>query len=98
VAEGYANNMRLYEATGVGTILITDFKSNLNDLFEVGKEVETYKTKEELLEKIEYYLTHETERKIIAEAGQRRTLKDHTYRVRMIELSGILSKYLNQNV
>jgi spore maturation protein CgeB len=96
VAENYANNMRLYEATGTGALLITDFKPNLNDLFVVGREVETYKTKEELLEKIEYYLSHEAERKIIAEAGQRRTLKDHTYRSRMVELSAILSKHLNK--
>ena len=37
VAENNANNMRLYEATGVGALLITDRKDNLNDLFEVGK-------------------------------------------------------------
>jgi hypothetical protein len=38
-AEGHANNMRLYEATGVGTCLLTDRGSNLGELFEVGREV-----------------------------------------------------------
>lgn len=93
-AENYANNMRLYESTGGGTMLITDAKDNLGELFEIGKEVETYRTKEELLEKINYYLAHEDERKKIAEAGQRRTLKDHTYEVRMKELIAILEKYV----
>jgi len=93
-AENYANNMRLYESTGVGTMLITDYKDNLNELFEVGKEIETYKTKEELLEKINYYLVDEDERQKIALAGQQRTLKDHTYEKRMIELINILNKYL----
>jgi len=95
VAENYANNMRLYESTGVGTMLITDLKDNLNELFEIGREIETYSSKEELAEKIKYYLTHEDERKKIAQAGQQRTLKDHTYEIRMKELIEILNKYLN---
>ncbi len=93
-AENYANNMRLYESTGVGTMLITDLKDNLNELFEIGKEIETYSSKEELAEKIKYYLTHEKERKRIAQAGQQRTLKDHTYKIRTKELIKILNKYL----
>ena len=32
-ARQYANNMRLYEATGVGSLLVTDAKENLADLF-----------------------------------------------------------------
>jgi glycosyltransferase involved in cell wall biosynthesis len=93
-AENNANNMRLYESTGVGTMLITDYKDNLNELFEIGKEIETYKTKEELLEKIKYYLEHDDQRQKIALAGQARTLKDHTYQKRMVELINILNKYL----
>ncbi len=36
IAGDYANNMRLYEATGVGSLLLTDEKVNLGDLFERG--------------------------------------------------------------
>ena len=42
IAENHANNMRLYKATGVGTLLITDAKSDLSELFEPGDEVVTY--------------------------------------------------------
>lgn len=93
-AENNANNMRLYESTGVGAMLITDHKDNICEMFEVGKEIETYKTKEELLEKVNYYLTHEDERKKIATAGQKRTLKGHTYEIRMVELVNLLNKYI----
>ncbi len=93
-AENHSNNMRLYEATGVGTMLITDYKDDLHKLFEIGKEVETYKTKEELINKVNYYLTHDKEREKIAKAGQKRTLKDHTYKHRMEELVKILNKYV----
>jgi hypothetical protein len=94
IAESYANNMRLFEATGVGTLLITDWKVNLHEMFEPGKEVIAYRTKEECAELIQYYLAHEDERESIARAGQQKTLKDHTYYQRMQELVQIASKYL----
>jgi len=82
----YANNMRLYETTGVGTLLLTDWKQNLGDLFEPEKEVAVYRTPEECVDRIRYYLDHESERARIAQAGQARTLRDHTYRQRMEQL------------
>lgn len=94
VAENYANNMRLYEATGVGTLLLTDHKDNLGELFEIGKEVIAYTSKEEAAEMIHYYLAHPDEAQEIARAGQKRTLSEHTYRHRMKELVEILQRYL----
>lgn len=94
VAGDYANNMRLYEATGCGTLLIVDKKDNLGEIFEIGKEVVAYENTEDLIDKIKYYLSHEEERKKIAKAGQERTLRDHTYEVRTKELVSILEKYL----
>ena len=94
VAENYANNMRLFESTGVGAMLITDYKDNLPELFKIGTEIETYRTKKELVEKVNYYLAHNKERAQIAKSGQKRTLKEHTYIKRMTELLKILSKYL----
>lgn len=93
-ADNYANNMRLYEATGVGTLLITDRKDNLGELFEVGKEVVAYSTPEEAAEMIRYYLDHPDEAEQIAKAGQARTLSEHTYKKRMEELVPILQHYL----
>lgn len=90
----YANNMRLYEATGVGTMLLTDWKDNLHEMFEPGKEVAAYRNSEECAELINYYLEHEDDRKAIAHAGQERTLRDHTYSNRMWELVDIVQKYL----
>jgi hypothetical protein len=94
-ADVYANNMRLFEATGVGTLLITDWKVNLSEMFEPGKEVVTYRTPEECAELIEYYLDHPDERAAIAQAGQRRTLQEHTFYHRMQELSAILERHLS---
>ena len=94
VAGPFANNMRLYEATGVGTLLLTDSKQNLRELFEPGEEVVTYDGPEDLAEKIRYYLKHDEERRRIAAAGQARTLREHTYARRMKELVQILERAL----
>lgn len=98
IAENYANNMRLFEATGMGALLITDKKDNLNDLFEIGKEVVAYENDDDLLEKIRYFGENADEREKIAKAGQLRTLRDHSYAKRMTELSLILERYLNNQL
>jgi spore maturation protein CgeB len=94
VAAAYAGNARLFEATGVGTLLVTDWKRNLHEMFEPGKEVICYRTAEECAELIQYYLEHDDEREAIARAGQQRTLHDHTYYNRMQEFADIVQKHL----
>ena len=42
--------MRLYEATGVGTLLVTDYKDNLHEMFIPGKEVVVYRDADEAVE------------------------------------------------
>jgi spore maturation protein CgeB len=92
-ARQYANNMRLYEATGVGSLLVTDAKENLADLFEPGREVVTYRSGHELVAQVRRYQADEDARREIAAAGQARTLRDHTYAVRMSELAEILERH-----
>lgn len=96
VAENYANNMRLYEATGVGTMLLTDRKDNLGDLFEIGREVVSYESPDEAIALIKYYAEHVEEAAAIARAGQERTLREHTYAHRMEELLPILRTWLGK--
>jgi len=95
VAESYANNMRLYEATGVGAMLLTDQKDNLADLFEPGREVVAYGSAAEAAELIRFYLANPTKAADIARAGQRRTLREHTYEKRMGELVPLLRRHLH---
>ena len=91
----YANNLRLYEATGMGALLITDWKENLHEMFEPGQEVVAYHSPEECAELVQYYLRHDAERKAIADAGQQRTLQEHTYAHRVRELVENVRKYLS---
>jgi hypothetical protein len=91
-AEGYANNMRLYEATGVGTALLTDRGSNLAELFEPGSEVATYHDADEAAAEARRLLEDEPARARLAAAGQRRTLTEHTFSLRMAELNVMLEE------
>ncbi|MGE5329736.1 MAG: glycosyltransferase [Deltaproteobacteria bacterium] len=90
----YASNMRLWEATGVGTCLITDWRKNLNELFIPDKEIVTYKSVDECVEKVKWLLEHPAECQEIAKAGQARTLKEHTFSQRAIELDEMIRKEL----
>ena len=94
VAENHANNMRLFEATGCGALLITDYKDNLADLFDIGKEVVAYRTPDECEALIQYYQHHPEEAAQIARAGQARTLRDHGYDARMRDTAAILSRHV----
>ena len=97
-AETSAGNARLFEATGMGTCLVTDSKKNLPQLFTPDTEVVTYRTIEECIEKVNYLLRHETERRDIATAGQRRTLRDHTYKRRAEQLDEIIRALFDDRV
>ncbi len=86
--------MRLFESTGVGTCLLTDSGSNIKDLFTTDKEVVTYNSEDELFEKLDYLLNNDSVRKEIGEAGQKRTLKDHSLRIRCKQISETLLKLI----
>lgn len=96
IAEGYANNMRLFEATGMGTLLLTDWKENLGEMFEVGREVVAYRSPDECAEMIEHYLNNDDERARIAAAGQARTLSEHSFANRMKELADVFETSLRR--
>lgn len=73
-------NMRVFEATACGALLVTDRVANgLETLFELEREIVTYRSDAELVERIDYFLAHPAEREAVAEAGYRRTAGEHTY-------------------
>jgi len=94
MAGPYANNMRLFEATGVGTLLVTDAKVNLGSMFEPGREVVSYRSPEDCVEVLQHFLRREKERQEIARAGQQRTLHHHTYHERMKDLVDLVHRYV----
>jgi spore maturation protein CgeB len=94
VAEGQANNMRLYEATGSGALLVTDRARMLDELFDPGAEVVAYADEDDLVQQVTRLMADDESRLRIAEAGQARTLAEHSYRDRMRELEAMLEERL----
>jgi spore maturation protein CgeB len=78
-----AGAKRLFEIAGAGAMMLTEAQPGLDTYFEVGHECAAFDTAEDAVEKIEYYIANEEARASMAAAGQHRTLRDHTYRVRM---------------
>lgn len=78
----YAANIRLFEVTGAGSCLITDYKENLEHYFDIEREIVTFKTKDELISKVKFLISNDIEREKIAKAGQHKTLTLHNYQLR----------------
>jgi hypothetical protein len=94
-AGAFTGNIRMFEATGVGTCLLTDWKADLPTLFEPDREVVAFRSPEECAEKARWLLERPAECAAIGREGQRRTLAEHSYRQRVGELDGLLRGALN---
>lgn len=77
---------RNFEIPGCGGFLLTDPAENLEEYYKIGSEIDTYLSLKELIDKIRYYLDHETEREAIAAAGYARIIQEHTYEQRFHQI------------
>lgn len=94
VAQGMTNNMRCFEATGCGAVLLTERSLNLQDFFS-GTEALGYGSPDEAIAAIQSLLKNDDVRREIGRRGQERTLSDHTYAKRMKTVSDVLVGMLN---
>lgn len=78
--------LRDFEAPMCRSCYLTGHTEELAEFYEIGKEVDTYRTPEELADKAKYYLAHPPAAQALREAGYRRALRDHTWRRRFEEL------------
>lgn len=83
-------NPRTFEISACGTLQLCDARDDLARFYEPAKEIVTYSSPQDLLEKVEFYLTHEKERQDIALRALERTYRDHTYNTRVNELLSIV--------
>ncbi len=90
----YAGNMRLFEGTGSGTLVLTDKKIGLNALFDVNKEIVVYKNISDLIIKCKKYLLNVEETKKIANNGKNKTMRHHSYKKRV----DLLDKIIKVNI
>jgi spore maturation protein CgeB len=86
VADGYSVNFRLFEGTGMGALVLTERSKNLSDLFAPEAEVLQYSSPPEAARIAKEALENFDEYSRIAKAGQRKTLSEHTYANRAVDL------------
>ena len=74
--------LRDFEVPMSGGFYMVEYMEELEEFFEIGKEIVCYNGREDLADKIKYYLAHESEREAIRWAGHRRCRRDHTWQKR----------------
>ena len=79
-------NLRLFDVPACGAFLLTEYSEELSEHYRLGVEIETFKTPDELRDKVDYYLKHPVERERIAKLGYERVLKLPNYETRMKEM------------
>lgn len=73
---------RLFEIPACGGFMLAEQADKIEDYYTDGKEIAVFKNEHDLIQKIEYYLNENKERTNIANAGYKRTIKEHTYEKR----------------
>jgi len=85
-------NQRVFDCPLCDGFLITDFKEEIENYFEIDNSIVVYSNLEELKKKIQYYLSHEKEAKKIVEKGKETILERHTYRHRLEKMVTLVKK------
>jgi spore maturation protein CgeB len=80
-----------FTTTGVGGFYLSLYRAGMEEFFELGREVMVFRDEDEMVDQVHYYLTHEDERRAIAEAGQRRALGCYTNRHTFLRLLGLIA-------
>jgi hypothetical protein len=96
-AEEFADTeTRIYEVLGTKAFLISERLTEENP-FQSGKHLIEANDLGDITAKVLYYLSHEAERKQIAEQGYHEAVAKHTYRARASELIKIMQRFLPEN-
>lgn len=91
-AEGFFSDRAFMIMASGGCLMMHQKVARMEDLagLKSGVHYVEWTTKEDLKEKIAYYMEHEEERKKIADAGTAECRKNHTFAARVLQLQGLL--------
>lgn len=81
---------RVFDVLYCGGFLLTDYRPDLEKLFRIGEDLDVFRTDEELVEKVRYYLAHDEERTRIARQGQETVMTRHRVADRLKTLIAIV--------
>lgn len=78
--------LRVFDIMGCEGFVLSNFQNELTELFETENEFDSYENMEELIDKTNYYLTHEKMRKEIAHNGFEKVRDNFNYPLRLAQL------------
>ena len=81
-----AVNQRVFDVPAAGAFLLTDWRKQMDRLFEPGKEVVFFEEPAEIPELVRFYLNNQGARDKIVNAARKRILAHHTYTLRLQEI------------
>lgn len=79
-------NCRAFEVAGCGGFQLASYSPAIQEHFVIGEQIEVFRDRSELLEKVNYYLGHQDQARAIAKAGFQRAHAEHTYEHRLSQL------------
>lgn len=82
--------LRCFDIMGCGGFLLTNYQQDFNDYFIAGTDYVYFDSCDDLLNKADYYLSHEKERREIARNGLEKTQKTSIYEIRIEEIAKII--------
>ncbi|MBI2035428.1 MAG: glycosyltransferase [Candidatus Liptonbacteria bacterium] len=85
-------NQRFFEIAGCGGFQLCEHRDEIKNFFEIDKEIVTFKNPTELLEKVDYYLHHDDERKRIADTAYARAHREYTFQKRLEKMFEIIAE------
>jgi len=81
---------RIFEINGCGSFQLSYYVEGLSHCYEIDRELVIYKDIDDLIKKINLYLKFDKKRESIAESGYLRTLKEHTFEQRFLNIFKII--------
>lgn len=82
-----AVNQRVFDVPASGSFLLSDYRAQIESLFDLDTEVICYNEPGEIKELVKFYLQYPQKRSAIISAGRKRVLAEHTYDKRLKNLS-----------
>ena len=82
--------LRAMNIMGCNGFLLSNYQADFYDFFVPGEDMAVFESKEDLINKCDYYLEHDNERRQIAANGFGKVNEFHTYKVRLKEIFDVV--------
>lgn len=88
--------LRVWDVLGAGGFLMTNYQAEIPYYFKEGEDLICFDGINDLCEKAGYYLSHEDERRAIAENGYRKVKEHHNYIERINTMLEMIEKTVSE--